>query len=193
MEKNLRFLFFLNRMISEDPVLEVYMIHLYYGDGKGKTTAAVGLIVRHVGSGGKAVLAQFLKSIPTGELESLSKLDVPVYRNTLPHGFFPAMDSAMKRRVTDMHNETLRIVTQLAREKRCTLLVLDELCAALSLELIDHEAVTSLLNDHCEAELVITGRDPSEELLAAADYITEMKLIRHPYEKGVKARKGIEF
>ena len=169
------------------------MIHLYYGDGKGKTTAAVGLIVRHAGSGGKAVLAQFLKSIPTGELESLSKLDVPVYRNTLPHGFFPAMDSAMKRRVTDMHNETLRIVTQLAREKKCTLLVLDELCAALSLELIDREAVTSLLNDHGEAELVVTGRDPSEELLAAADYITEMKLIRHPYEKGVKARKGIEF
>lgn len=169
------------------------MIHLYYGNGKGKTTAAIGLIVRHVGSGGKAVLAQFLKSIPTGELACLEKLDVPVYRNTLPHGFFPSMDSDMKARVTEMHNATLNTVTQLAREHKCSLLVLDELCAALSLELIDHDDVTALLDDHGEAELVITGRDPSEELLAAADYITEMRLVRHPFTKGIKARKGIEF
>ncbi len=169
------------------------MIHIYCGDGKGKTTAAIGLIVRHAGSGGKAVLAQFLKSSPTGELASLSKLDVPVYRNTLPHGFFPAMNEEIKERVMKMHNETLQTVTQIARSNQCTLLVLDELCAALSLELIDHDSVLSLIRDHGDAELVITGRDPSEELLSAADYITEMKLIRHPYSNGVKARKGIEF
>ncbi len=71
--------------------------------------------------------------------------------------------------------------------------MLDELNAALSLGLIDREAVLSLLDDHGNAELVITGRDPSEEILARADYVTEMKLIKHPYDKGVKARKGIEF
>ncbi len=68
---------------------EIGMIHVYCGDGKGKTTAALGLILRHTGSGGRSVLAQFLKSMPTGELAALKTLGVPVYRNELPHGFFP--------------------------------------------------------------------------------------------------------
>jgi len=169
------------------------MIHIYCGDGKGKTTAAVGLIARHVGAGGKAVLAQFLKSLPTGELASLKSLGVPVYRNELPHGFFPNMNEKMKLTVREMHDQTLAEVTQLARTNKCSLIVLDELCAALSLGLIDREAVLSLLDDHGNAELVITGRDPDDALLSRANYITEMKLVRHPYEKGVQARKGIEF
>ena len=169
------------------------MIHIYCGDGKGKTTAALGLICRHVGTGGKAVLAQFLKSLPTGELVTLEKLNVPVYRNELPHGFFPNMNEEMKSRVREMHDQTLAEVTRLARTDACTLLVLDELCAALSLGLIDREKVVSLLDDHGKAELVITGRDPEAALTSRADYITEMKLIKHPYDKGVLARKGIEF
>ena len=169
------------------------MIHIYCGDGKGKTTAALGLICRHVGAGGSAVLAQFLKSLPTGELATLEKLCVPVYRNELPHGFFPNMNDEMRKKVREMHDHTLAEVTQLARTNKCSLLVLDELCAALSLGLIDREAVLSLLDAHGDAELVITGRDPDAELLARADYITEMKLVKHPYEKGVLARKGIEF
>ena len=169
------------------------MIHIYCGDGKGKTTAAVGLIARHVGAGGTAVLAQFLKSLPTGEIASLKTLGVPIYRNELPHGFFPNMNEKMKLTVREMHDQTLAEVTQLARANACSLLVLDELCAALSLGLIDREQVLSLLDEHGEAELVITGRDPDQALLERADYVTEMKLVKHPYEKGVKARKGIEF
>lgn len=169
------------------------MIHLYCGDGKGKTTAALGLIVRHAGSGGRPVLAQFLKSAPTGELASLKTLGVPVYRNDLPHGFFPSMTEETKAAVTALHNRTLAEVTRLVRTHACTLLVLDELCAALSLRLIDSQAVFSLLDDPCGTEIVVTGRDPSDDLVSRADYITEMKLIRHPYQKCVKARTGIEF
>ena len=169
------------------------MIHIYCGDSKGKTTAALGLILRHVGAGGKAVLAQFLKSTPTGELAALERLGVPVYRNTLPHGFFPNMSDEMKEKVRTMHNRTLEEAARLARSNECSLLVLDELNPALSLGLIDRDAVLSLLDDHGDAELVVTGRDPDEALLARADYITEMKLVKHPFEKGVKARKGIEF
>ncbi|MEN6595622.1 MAG: cob(I)yrinic acid a,c-diamide adenosyltransferase [Clostridiaceae bacterium] len=169
------------------------MIHIYCGDGKGKTTAALGLIARHVGAGGHAVLAQFLKSSLTGELASLEQLGVPVYRNDLPHGFFPSMTNETKAAVTAMHNVTLAEVTRLARENACTLLVLDELCAAYGLGLIDREVVLALLDDHGAAELVLTGRDPALELLERADYITEMKLVKHPYTKGVNARKGIEF
>ena len=169
------------------------MIHIYCGDGKGKTTAALGLILRHVGAGGRPVLAQFLKSTPTGELAALKTLGVPIYRNELPHGFFPNMSKEVKQQVKQMHNHTLSEVTRLARTNECSLVVLDELNAALSLELIDHDAVISLLDDHGEAELVITGRNPCEEVLARADYVTEMKLVKHPHEKGAKARKGVEF
>ena len=169
------------------------MIHIYCGDGKGKTTAALGLILRHVGAGGRPVLAQFLKSTPTGELAALKTLGVPIYRNELPHGFFPNMSKEVKQQVKQMHNHTLSEVTRLARTNECSLLVLDELNAALSLELIDHDAVISLLDDHGEAELVITGRNPCDEVLARADYVTEMKLVKHPHEKGAKARKGVEF
>jgi len=169
------------------------MIHLYYGDGKGKTTAALGLIVRHAGSGGQAVLAQFLKSMPTGELAALETLGIPVYRNDLPHGFFPSMTEETKAAVAAMHDRTLAEVTRLVQTHACTLLVLDELCAALSLKLIDSGAVFALLDNPGETEIVITGRDPSPSLIDRADYITEMKLIRHPYQKGVQARKGIEF
>ena len=77
------------------------------GDGKGKTTAALGLICRHVGAGGKAVLAQFLKSLPTGELAALEKLGVPIYRNELPHGFFPSMSEEVRESVRSMHDQTL--------------------------------------------------------------------------------------
>jgi len=169
------------------------MIHVYYGEGKGKTTAALGLIVRHVGGGGRAVFAQFLKSAPTGELAALQRLGVPVLRNDFAHGFSPAMNAETRAAVTRSHNEILAKVTQLARSGSCTLLVLDELCAALSLGLVDRDAVCALLDEHGAAELVVTGRDPSKELLGRADYATEMRLIKHPYENGVKARKGIEF
>ena len=169
------------------------MIHVYCGDGKGKTTAALGLILRHVGTGGTAVLAQFLKSTPTGELVTLEKLGVPVYRNELPHGFFPNMNNEMKQTVLGMHTHTLTEVTRLLESNKCSLLVLDELCAALSLALIDRKAVFSLLDRHSESEFVITGRNPDPELLERADYVTEMKLIKHPYDRGIQARKGIEY
>ncbi|MEZ4509069.1 MAG: cob(I)yrinic acid a,c-diamide adenosyltransferase [Eubacteriales bacterium] len=129
----------------------------------------------------------------SGELAALEKLGVPVYRNELPHGFFPNMSDETKEKVRAMHERTLAEAARIAKSNECSLLVLDELNATLSLGLIDREAVLSLLDDHGDAELVITGRNPDDELLARADYVTEMKLVKHPYEKGVKARKGIEY
>ena len=85
------------------------MIHLYCGDGKGKTTAALGLICRHVGTGGKAVLAQFLKSLPTGELKTLELLAVPVYRNELPHGFLSAIFSPASIFSTTASSQCVRL------------------------------------------------------------------------------------
>ena len=172
------------------------MMHLYTGEGKGKTTAAVGLAVRHLGSGGTLGFVQFLKSTPSGEIAVLESLPrATVLRNREKHGFTIHMSAEQKRRVTASHNENLSKAQEMVRHGSISMLVLDELSAAYALELIDREAVDALIASAKEAdiELVITGRDPAPGFVDAADYITEMRPIRHPYEKGVPARRGIEF
>ena len=170
------------------------MIHLYTGEGKGKTTAAIGLAIRHIGAGGSVAFVQFLKSSPSGELLVLDSLpQITVLRNTEKHGFFIQMTDAQKRLVTSSHNENLSKACALIANKSITMLVLDELCAAYTLNLIDRTAVDALLLDHGPVELILTGRNPDQKLQDAADYITEMNPIRHPYGKGILARKGVEY
>ena len=172
------------------------MIHLYTGEGKGKTTAAVGLAVRHLGSGGTLAFVQFLKSSPSGEIAVLESLPrATVLRNREQHGFAIHMSEEQKQRVTAAHNENLSKAQEMVRHRSISMLVLDELCAAYALELIDRNAVDALIESAkaADIELVITGRDPAPGFVDAADYITEMRLLRHPYEKGVPARRGIEY
>ena len=172
------------------------MIHLYTGEGKGKTTAAVGLAVRHLGSGGTLAFVQFLKSSPSGEIAVLESLPrATVLRNREQHGFAIHMSDEQKRRVTAAHNENLSKAQEMVRHGSISMLVLDELCAAYALQLIDRDAVDALIESAKEAdiELVITGRDPAPGFVDAADYITEMRPLRHPYEKGVPARRGVEY
>lgn len=170
------------------------MIHLYTGNGKGKTTAAIGLAVRHAGTGGHVVFVQFLKSAASGEISVLESIPhIIVLRNQVKHGFSITMTEEQKRVITKAHNKNLSNAMDLMTKQPVTMLVLDELCAAYSLALINRNTVDKLVANSGKVELVITGRDPSESFIKAADYITEMKLVRHPYEKGVPARKGVEF
>ena len=154
------------------------LIHLYCGDGKGKTTAAVGLTVRCAGRGNKVVFAQFLKDGTSGECRVLAKLpDVTV---------MAANPDALTR--------TFDAATGFAVREHARLLVLDEVCAAISCGFLDEKTVVKFLETKPETlEVVLTGRGPSEALQAHADYITEMKMQRHPFEKGIAAREGIEF
>ena len=171
------------------------LIHIYCGDGKGKTTASVGLAVRCAGRGTKVVFTQFLKDGTSGECRVLAKLpDVTVMAANPVGKFSFRMTDAEKRETADALTRTFDAATGFAVREHARLLVLDEVCAAISCGFLDEKTVVKFLETKPETlEVVLTGRSPSEVLQAHADYITEMKMQRHPFEKGIAAREGIEF
>jgi cob(I)alamin adenosyltransferase len=166
------------------------LVHLYSGDGKGKTTAAMGLALRALGNGRRVVLVQFLKGEPSGEVALLRQLGAQVLRDAPGMKFVFQMDEAEKQAAREAQNERLR--TALAEQ--ADLLILDEACAAVRLGMVDEALLRGAVQNKPYAqELVLTGRDPAEWMLEAADYHTEMQCRRHPYQKGIAARRGVEF
>lgn len=169
------------------------MIHLYYGDGKGKTTAAIGLLVRAAGNGFQTYFCQFMKGNPSGELNILQKLDfVTILRPKKDYPFYKNMTEAEKQEITEEHDRILDALLALPDTEK-TLIVLDELTYPLSYGLIDPAKVERLLEGKTTTEIVMTGRDPQNFLLKKASYKTEMKKITHPFDAGLTARAGIEF
>ena len=170
------------------------LVHLYCGDGKGKTTAAVGLAVRHSGRGGKVVFAQFLKDGTSGECRVLAKLGVTVLAANPVGKFSFRMTEEEKAETAAALGRTFDAATGFAVRERATLLVRDEICAAVNCGFLPEKTLTEFLESRPDSlEVVLTGRDPSENLQVHADYITEMKKRRHPFDEGVAAREGIEF
>lgn len=171
------------------------LIHLYCGDGKGKTIASFGLAARAAGNNMKVVVVQFLKGTKTGEVTLFSTLDnVTIFRNKKDRGFFKNMSDEEIEEVKCEHDENIRNAIDKIDNNECDMLILDELCAAYRYELVDRRIIDNLiLHKKKELELVITGRNPDKLFIDNADYITEMKLIRHPFEKGIVSRKGIEY
>ena len=170
------------------------LVHLYCGDGKGKTTAAVGLAVRHSGRGGKVVFAQFLKDGTSGECRVLAKLGVTVLAANPVGKFSFRMTEEEKAETAAALGRTFDAATGFAVRERATLLVLDEVCAAVNCGFLPEKTLTEFLESRPDSlEVVLTGRDPSENLQVHADYITEMKKRRHPFDEGIAAREGIEF
>lgn len=168
------------------------MVHIYCGDGKGKTTAAVGLSVRHQGCGGKVLFVQFLKNGESSEIPVLKKLGIETIYDPDLCGFSFTMSDSQKKECLRKNTEMLAQARE--RSSAYSLIVLDEVMGALSSGLLREEDVLAFLENRPEnAEVVLTGRNPSEALMAQADYITEMKKLRHPFEAGIRARKGIEF
>ena len=165
------------------------MLHIYTGEGKGKTTAAMGLALRAIGHGRKVVILQLLKSGTSGELMPLTKLGATVISGKSGCKFVSAMTPEEKQETRKMHDEHLRSVIGMTFD----LLVLDEACAALKYDLVDPELIRQAISQKSEREIVLTGRDPAQFLLDAADYITDMVCVRHPYERGISAREGIEY
>lgn len=169
------------------------MIHLYTGNGKGKTTAAVGQAVRAAGCGWPVIFAQFMKGNDTGELHSLAQLkQVRICRSPRDFGFYSSMSEADREALTEIHNQILDELLAAARSGHCKLIVLDEITYPVNWGLLDADRLKELLA--CEdVELVLTGREAADFLREAADYITEMRCERHPFAKGVGARRGIEY
>ncbi len=171
------------------------MIHLYCGDGKGKTTCAFGLALRAAGRGREVVVAQFLKGADTGERLALAHVShVRLLEIPQRVKFSFALSDEERREETARQTALLEETAELLETGRCDLAVLDECCAAVGEGLLPLEKVTGLLDRWGrEREMVLTGRDPHPALLERADYVTEMRALRHPYERGVAAREGIEY
>ena len=171
--------------------MERGMIHLYHGDGKGKTTAAMGLALRAAGSGKRVVIVQFLKDGTSHEVRMLSKLPgVTVLAGKACSVFTWDMTEEQKKATRELHDKNLKK----ALAASCDLLVLDEVCGACTQGLVTQEPLQQLTEHKPEGlELVLTGRNPQPFMLEHADYITEMVKRRHPFDRGIAAREGIEF
>ena len=167
------------------------LMHVYCGDGKGKTTAAMGLALRAAGGGLRVHVVQFLKSGTSGELAVLRTLpNVKVFSGKGSTKFSFQMSAEEKAAATVQHNKNLRA----ALSEPCDVLILDEAASAYRLGLVDTALIEEIVHHRAaQTELVITGRQPAQFMLDAADYVTEMVCRKHPYEQGIAARKGIEF
>ena len=155
------------------------MIHVYHGNGKGKTTAAMGLALRMLAAGRRVVVVQFLKDGESGEARLLAEhFGVPVFAGKASDKFTWSMTSALAE-------------LEGAQEG---LLVLDEAFDALSKGLVDEALVDRALDMSARGvEVALTGRAPSRKIVEKADYITEMRCEKHPYEQGICAREGVEY
>ncbi len=172
--------------------METGCVHIYTGDGKGKTTAATGLAVRAAGQGLRVGFCQFLKTGTSGEISSLEKLGVWVASPTGQNKFLWEMDAAEKAECQRRQQETLAAAA--AAAKTLDLLVLDEVVCAAAAGMLDMEELAAFVREKpAGLELVLTGRGATPELCALAEYVTEMHLVAHPYEKGQAARQGIEY
>lgn len=171
------------------------LIHMYCGDGKGKTTAAIGLTVRAAGAGFRVVFVQFLKGGQTSELDVLRAMNgVTVMRLEKAFGFTWMLNDEQKGELRAAHDHLFAQAVQQCGDGKQTLLVMDELVGTMDLELIDRGRVIGFLRNKPEdLEIVMTGRNPDDELTELADYISEVRAVRHPMDKGIMARRGIEF
>ncbi len=171
------------------------LVHIYCGDGKGKTTASVGAAVRAAGSGKKVVIKRFLKNDQSGEVEVLKKIpEITLLPCTRQFGFSWKMSPQEREEAKTYYNEELEKAWKMALDQDSDMLILDEAVGACSLGFINEERLLALISSKPEKlEVILTGRNPSKALLASADYVTEMVMRAHPYTRGIPARKGIEY
>lgn len=185
------------------------MIQIYCGDGKGKTTAAVGLSVRAAGNGFPVLFVQFLKDDSSGEISILKQINgITVMHAKVDYGFVNSMTSeqleatkmaydSMISKVGEWLNETVYLDekdTGYKQDEPCAVVILDEILHACNYGLVSEEELYSMLKKYsARVEFVLTGRNPSAKMKETADYISEIENRKHPYEQGVTARRGIEY
>ena len=167
------------------------LVHIYTGNGKGKTTAAFGLAVRMLSSGGRVIIIQFMKAPDVyGEQKKIRECGALIESFGLPkfvHGKPEPDDIEAARKALERAREVVS-------SGEWDLVILDEICVALGFKMLGVEEVKGLIENKAEnTELVLTGRYCPEELFELADYVTEMKEIKHPYQRGTLARQGVEF
>ena len=167
------------------------LVQVYTGDGKGKTTAALGLALRAAGRGMRVLILQFLKGRDTGELHSLAALSPQVRIEQFGTGEFTGEcdDGALRRRTRDGLAEARR-----ALGGDYDLVILDEALVAAKIGYLGVDEVLALAREKAPyVELVLTGRGAAEEIVAAADLVTYMQEVKHPFQRGIEARRGLDF
>jgi cob(I)alamin adenosyltransferase len=175
------------------------LVQIYTGDGKGKTTAAFGLALRAAGQGNKVLIYQFLKpsSLDIGERFALQLGAVRIRVESLDVSWDMSASFKDKEVVTKMRaaiSDVLERIAQTAEKRFYDLLILDEIVFCLSKGLAKLEDVKNIIDRRdSRVEIVLTGRGATKELMEMADLVTEMKNVKHPLDKGIKARRGIEF
>ncbi|BCD68442.1 cob(I)yrinic acid a,c-diamide adenosyltransferase [Nitratiruptor sp. YY09-18] len=163
------------------------MIQIYTGDGKGKTTAAIGLAIRAKGAGKHLLFMQFMKGMQTSEIDILTSLGIEVDREWDGKFIF---DKPSKEQLAMAKRQYAR--AQEALHKNYDLIVLDEIIVAMHFGLLSEDDLLSLM-EQAKCELVLTGRGATQKLIDKADLVTEMRKIKHYFDRGVQARKGFEF
>jgi len=172
------------------------LVIVYTGGGKGKTSAALGLVLRAVGYNHKVCMVQFVKgSWHYGELDSAKRLAPEFELVTAGKGFVGILDDKSPREEhVKAANDTLAISKEKIMSGKFNVVILDEINYAVQLELLKIDDVIDLIKSKpSELDLVLTGNHAAEEVIEIADLVTEMKEIKHPFKSGIKAKKGIDF
>lgn len=176
--------------------METGLVIVYTGKGKGKTTAALGMALRAIGHEYKICMIQFIKgSWHYGEMTSSKRLEPEFELTAIGKGFVGIIDDKTPKEV---HQKIAKEAVQIAKEKiqseKYNIVILDEINYATNLGLVDVNDVLELIKAKPQnVTLVLTGNYAKQEVIDAADLVTEMREIKHPFQKGIRAKKGIDF
>jgi len=172
------------------------LIIVYTGKGKGKTTAALGIALRAVGYGKKICMIQFIKgSWHYGEMDSSKRLEPEFEMVAIGKGFVGIIDDKTpKVEHEKIAKEAIKISIEKVQSGKYDIVILDEINYAINLNLVKIEDVLNLIKSKPSGiDLVLTGNYAKDEIIELADLVTEMKEIKHPFQRGIKAKKGIDF
>lgn len=176
--------------------LKIGLVQVYTGDGKGKTTAALGQGLRACGTGLKVYMLQFLKGSNTGELEAVKRLgdNFKIFRFEKQRDFVWNLNKdeieELKLEIKEGYDFAKRVITN----NECDMLIIDEIMGVLSNGFLSEEDIVYLIdNKPKNMELILTGRNVPSSIIEKSNLVTEMKPIKHYFNEGVNARKGIEF
>lgn len=174
--------------------MDVNKLHIYCGDGKGKTTAAMGLALRALGHGERVMIVQFMKKGNSGELKAFERFENATCLLAAPQGFVSKMKPEEITKAAASQDGLAQYALEQLDALQPELVILDELCAAVTCGMVKEGAAWELITAALEqGEAVITGRNPPEQWLERADYVSEIVKRKHPFDKGLAARKGVEW
>ena len=190
---------------GDDSKESLGLVHVITGDGKGKTTSSLGLVLRAIGNNLRVHMIQFLKSVFTGELYSAKKLGFEIEQ------FGVDALKEKQKNLQEFSDKTGRFIFQpdikekdaamegwehakkIIKSGNFEMVILDEINCVLEKGLIPLNEVLEIVKNHGKVELILTGRDAPKELMEIADYVNVINAVKHPWQKGIVARKGIEY